>query len=415
MQIIVFAIPLFFLLMGIELIMIRLGATGEYRLNDAISNISCGIVQQVIGVLLKAFLVSTYIYIFETLEWHIFRIPTNIWTGLILFVVIDFIYYWFHRYSHEISFLWGAHVVHHQSEEYNLSVALRQSAFQQLFSWFFYLPLVFIGFHPALVLTVNLLQTLYQFWIHTESIRKMGFLEWFMNTPSHHRVHHGINPKYIDKNHAGTFIIWDRMFGTFEPEVEEVVYGTVKPLNTWDPIWANFDYYKQTFITMKSIKGVGNKLLVWVKKPGWRPKDQGGQLIVPEVTRAERPKYKTSSKPGLNVYILFQFGLMIVGATAWLANTNFMGYGVQLISSSLILASVFSLAGLFEKRPGALLLEYFRLLLIPIIVIYFFYNGGQAYIMLGALGLIALVSMIWLSAYAKDFFTVNSTEETNEV
>ena len=152
-----------------------------------------------------------------------------------LFLGVDCAYYWFHRIAHEYNAPWAGHVVHHSSEDYNLAVALRQGTFQGLFSWVFYLPLALLGFPPAWFAAMTSFDLLYQFWIHTRAIGKLGPLEWVLNTPSHHRVHHARNPKYLDKNYAGTLIIWDRMFGTFQAEEEEPVYGLTKPLEQLEP------------------------------------------------------------------------------------------------------------------------------------------------------------------------------------
>jgi len=138
---------------------------------------------------------------------------------------------------------WATHIAHHQSEEYNLSVALRQGVFQGFFFNFFYLPLAFLGFPPVVYIVCSQINTIYQFWIHTRTVGKLGFLERFMHTPSHHRVHHGRDAKYIDRNHAGVFIIWDKMFGTFQEEEEEPNYGLVSPLQSWNPVWGQVHYF----------------------------------------------------------------------------------------------------------------------------------------------------------------------------
>jgi alkylglycerol monooxygenase len=197
------SIPIFFILIGIELVYSYVKKVQYYRLNDSISNLSQGIGQQLIGIFMKTILFFGYTYLYE--HARIFDIPTNIFIWVILFLGVDFLYYWFHRMSHQVNALWAAHVVHHQSEEYNYTVALRQSWFQSWFSWIFYLPLAIIGFDPMLFLTLVAFNTLYQFWIHTKMIGQLGWLEYIINTPSHHRVHHGSNPKYIDKNHGGNF------------------------------------------------------------------------------------------------------------------------------------------------------------------------------------------------------------------
>ncbi|RLD17506.1 MAG: sterol desaturase family protein, partial [Bacteroidetes bacterium] len=163
MNYIILSIPIFFILIGVELLVSKLQHSGLYRFNDAVSNISCGVMQQIVGVLAKTVMIVGYIYLYD--HFRLFELPATWWIYVLLFIGVDFFYYWFHRLSHEINILWGAHIVHHQSEEYNLSVALRQSTFQGFFSIVFYLPLAIIGFNPIAFVTINAFQTLYQFWI----------------------------------------------------------------------------------------------------------------------------------------------------------------------------------------------------------------------------------------------------------
>lgn len=233
MDYIALSIPVFFVLMGAELAWSAWTGRKVYRFNDYITNLGCGIGSQIVGAFTKALIFAAYLFVFD--HWRMFTLPTNALTWVLAFLFVDFFYYWFHRSSHEVNAFWAAHIVHHQSEEYNLSVALRQSWFQGFISWAFYLPMAFLGFHPLTIVTVGAFNTLYQFWIHTKAIRTLGPLEWILNTPSHHRVHHGSDPKYIDRNHAGTLIIWDKLFGTFQREEEEPVYGITKPLSSWNP------------------------------------------------------------------------------------------------------------------------------------------------------------------------------------
>src|SRR5687767_8322412 len=242
MELIALAIPVFFLLIGVEVLFAHRQQRRFYRLNDAITDLSCGVLDQVLGVFTQAAVFAAYIAIWQ--RFRLAEVPTGaVWAWVVCFLGVDFLYYWFHRVSHESNLPWGAHIVHHSSEEFNLAVALRQGAFQPFFSWLFYLPLAWIGFPPAMLLVCSSLDTLYQFWIHTRAIDRLGPLEWVFNTPSHHRVHHGCNPRYIDKNYAGTLIVWDRMFGSFEPEQEEVVYGVTKPVRSWNPLWVHFAHW----------------------------------------------------------------------------------------------------------------------------------------------------------------------------
>ena len=204
--------------------------------------------------------------------------------AIVLFLGVDCAYYWFHRIAHEYNAPWAGHVVHHSSEDYNLAVALRQGTFQGVFSWVFYLPLALLGYPPAWFAAMSSFDTLYQFWIHTRLIGKLGPLEWVLNTPSHHRVHHGRNPKYLDKNYAGTLIIWDRMFGTFQAEEEEPVYGLTKPLNSWNPLWANLHVWRDLCRDAWLAPRWVDKLRIWFMPQGWRPEGLAGQ---PGCTRGD--------------------------------------------------------------------------------------------------------------------------------
>lgn len=225
---IVLSIPVFFVLNGIELLVERFTQHKLYRLPDAISNISCGITSQLSGLFLKIFGIGVYQFLFEKFAFFT-RDNTTWWYWVALFLLVDFAYYWAHRMSHEVNLFWGGHVVHHQSEEYNLSVALRQSSLQVVWTFAFNLPIALLGFQTLDFVLVAAFNTLYQFWIHTETIGKLPrWIEFIFNTPSHHRLHHGRNPKYIDKNHAGSLIIWDRIFGTFQKKEEKLVLRASK-------------------------------------------------------------------------------------------------------------------------------------------------------------------------------------------
>ncbi len=238
---IVLSIPIFFILIGIELLVERFSQRKLYRLPDAIANLSCGITSQLSGLFLRIFVIGIYQFLFENFALFTLEKTWLYWLALVL--LVDFAYYWAHRMSHEINLFWGGHVVHHQSEDYNLSVALRQSSLQVVWTFAFSLPIAFLGFDTWDFALISAFNTLYQFWIHTEAINKLPkWVEFIFNTPSHHRVHHGRDPKYIDKNHAGSLIIWDRIFGTFQPEEEKPTYGITKPINSWNPICANVSH-----------------------------------------------------------------------------------------------------------------------------------------------------------------------------
>ncbi len=404
-NLIIYSIPVFFLLIGVEILIDKLKHTGYYRLNDAISNMNAGITEQVTGAFLKAFVVGIYAWLF--LHFRFFTIPSKVFTWVILFLGVDFFYYWFHRLAHEINFLWGGHVVHHQSEEYNLSVALRQGAFQKFGSFAFYLPLALIGFDPVMFIVVSQVQTLYQFWIHTKTINKFPApIEFIFNTPSHHRVHHGRNPEYIDKNHGGTLIIWDRMFGTFREEKNEVIYGITKPLNTWNPLRAQLDFWKDLFRDLSHTHTFSDKLKLIFLPPGWYPKELGGPQKPPDVTGSTAVKFNTTIPVGLNYYVLVQF-ILILGITSFfLFSFDAFDRMTQIIYSAVILYSITCLGVLLEKRSWSFTAELVRLTSYPVIFLLLVAGDHlQSYyfIDLYILIFISLVSLIFFIPFRKTF------------
>ncbi len=363
MKLIVASIPLFFILIGIEIVAARLLDRKVYRFADSFSDLGCGMIEQLLGVLVKASLFAAYLGIYANVR--IFDLPENSWVVFsVCFLAVDFLYYWFHRKSHEVGAFWAAHSVHHQSEEYNLSVALRQGSFQSFFSWVFYLPLALLGFPPAVFITCSALNTLYQFWIHTRLIGKLGPLEWVLNTPSHHRVHHGRNPRYIDRNHAGVLIIWDRMFGTFVPETDEPVYGVVKPLSSVNPLWANFATWKELFAVSRRASNIKDRLTPFLAPPGWRPASQGGPIKPPEVIRSLEHTADPSPSVGLSAYVFIQFTLLLILTAAALSRAQALGTILFITLALIVVLSLVVLSGLLESRGWARALEAARVLLL---------------------------------------------------
>jgi len=354
------SVPIFFLLIGIELAYDFYKKLKYYRFNDSISNLSQGIGSQVTGLFMKTALFFGYKFIFE--HWRLLDFLNSIWVWIVLFIGVDFFYYWFHRMSHQINALWAAHIVHHQSEEYNLTVALRQSWFQSWFSWVFYLPLAFIGFDPLMFLTLSAFNTLYQFWIHTRAIKSMGFLEHIINTPSHHRVHHGSNPKYIDKNHAGTLIIWDKLFGTFQKEEEDVYYGITTPLASWNPVWANVHYWVELWNNAKKSDTIIDKINVFIKPPGWFPSKLGGFKYAPEIDIENYKKFDTSYNLTLILYVFFQFIIALTIGSILLFLYMKMEMPLVIFMAVFTIATLLSCGGLLENKPWLRYFEYARLI-----------------------------------------------------
>ena len=264
-----YAIPFFIVTVILEIILTIKIKLDEYEFKDTGTSILMGLGNVFIGLFTKGIVLGVFLFLYQ---YRFFTIPFAWWSWLILLFAEDLCYYWFHRISHESRLFWASHVVHHSSQKYNLSTALRQTWSGSFYSFVFWIPLLLIGFHPIMVMTQMAISLIYQYWIHTELIKKMpNRFEAIFNTPSHHRVHHATNPQYLDRNHAGIFIIWDKLFGTFEPEVEKPVYGLVKNIETYNPIkiafleWVNmfrdFSFSKTSFL---------NKVKYLIKPPGWK-------------------------------------------------------------------------------------------------------------------------------------------------
>lgn len=269
-DLILYAIPFFIVTLILEIIITNKKKMNSYTLKDASASISMGLGNVFLNIFAKVIVFSALTYVY--LNFRFFTIPFVWWTWILIFLADDFAYYWFHRISHENRFFWASHIIHHSSQKYNLSTALRQTWSGSFMSFIFWLWLPLLGFHPVMILAQMSISLIYQYWIHTELIDKMP--KWFeavFNTPSHHRVHHGSNPQYLDRNHAGILIIWDKFFGTFEPEIEKPVYGLVSNIQTFNPVkiafleWVNM--FKDVFSSNTSIK---NKLKYLLKPPGWK-------------------------------------------------------------------------------------------------------------------------------------------------
>lgn len=254
----VIAIPFFALTILFEVWYNARQNTKEYERTDAITNIALGFGSVAFGAVFGIIQAFGYELFYSFTPY---QMPMNtIWAWVLLVFIDDFLYYWFHRFSHESRFLWNFHVVHHSSEYYNLSVAVRQSWFGGLAHWIFYIPMGFLGFPYWAFLFVHGLNLIYQYWIHTQFIGKLGWFELFFNTPSQHRVHHAVNPDYLDKNYAGIFCIWDRMFGTFTEETEKPRYGIIKPIKSFNLLWINTHAWVEMWEAMKEKKTLLGKL-----------------------------------------------------------------------------------------------------------------------------------------------------------
>ena len=370
MDLIALAVPFFLLALIIELVVDRYRRTGYYRANDAINSLSAGTLSTTIGYFTKflpliawGFVLQNFALIDMPLDWFDAS-PRGIALWVTAAVAWDFCYYWFHRFSHEVSVLWAAHAVHHQSEDYNLSTALRQTSTGFIFGWIFYLPLFVIGFPLEILITVNAVNLIYQFWVHTQHVRRMGVLDYILVTPSNHRVHHAQNERYIDKNYGGMFILWDRMFGTFEDERDDdpVVFGVRKPLSNWNPFWANLQVYDYLLFDARHARRWRDKIGVWFRRTGWRPADVEARFPKARADLVHFEKFDPEIGRAMRWYVMAQF-LVAVGLTLGIAQ-RFASEGPAgvIVLCLMLWAQLYTLGLLNEGRRNAVTWELIRLL-----------------------------------------------------
>lgn len=267
-----YVFPAFVLLLALEAVATRSRrapggrAIRGYEARDAVASVAMGLGNVVISLGTKIVVLAAYTGLYQ---FRVFELGNVWWVWVLAFVGDDFCYYWFHRASHEVRFLWAAHENHHSSRYYNLSTALRQSWTTPITSPVFWAPLALLGIPPAMIFTAMAVSLVYQFWLHTELIGTLGPLEWVFNTPSHHRVHHGRNVQYLDRNHGGILIVWDRLFGTFEPEGEPVDYGLTKNIETFHPVRIAFHEWRTMFREVARAGTLGAALGAIFAPPGW--------------------------------------------------------------------------------------------------------------------------------------------------
>ncbi|XP_069816709.1 alkylglycerol monooxygenase [Dendropsophus ebraccatus] len=349
----------FLVMLALEMVASWVSKGRPLRVNDGLTSLSAGVMSRLPDVVFRGVEVTTYIYVWT--HYRIAELPWDSpWTWWLTFLGVDFGYYWFHRMAHEVNIVWAGHQTHHSSEDYNLTTALRQSFLQKYFSWMVYWPMAF--FIPPSVFAVHLqFNLLYQFWIHTEFINNLGPLELILNTPSHHRVHHGRNPYCIDSNYGGTLIIWDRIFGTFVPEKEKVVYGLTHPINTFEPFNVQLQHCIYIWKTFWSTPGFFNKLSVIFKGPGWGPGKPrlGLPEELPTVTGDEKP-YDPQLSGFLQIYGTIHFFLLLAVYQHMFEAKFILSQTVILVRILYILLTLTALGYLMEKRPKAAILEFFR-------------------------------------------------------
>jgi sterol desaturase/sphingolipid hydroxylase (fatty acid hydroxylase superfamily) len=358
-KILIIAMPLFLLLVLFEKWYGWRKGNDTVRTMDMISSLSSGVTNSTKDVLGLSIAIISYSWMVEHLT--IYKVQSSWLLYVIAFLALDFAGYWVHRLAHTVNFFWNNHIVHHSSEEFNLACALRQSisVYFRIYA-FLLIPAAIFGVPQQVIAVVAPLHLFAQFWYHTQHIHKMGWLEYIIVTPAHHRVHHAINPEYLDKNYGQIFIFWDRMFGTFQEESPAIpaVYGVTRPVRTWNPIKINFMHLWLLMQDAWHTKSWKDKLRVWLMPLGWRPADVIEKYPVYKIEDVYHfEKYDTPAPKGMIIYLWIQlFCLLLIvsylfGNVASIGLTNMMYYGL------FIFAQVYALTEFMDRNPRALIYE----------------------------------------------------------
>ncbi len=352
-QIIVLATPIFLALIALEWFVGWRRGRNTYRWNDALNSIGLGILSQVTGVFGRLLRIGIYVALYQHVAlWTLDAGAWWVWVfGLVAY---DFCYYWNHRLGHTCALFWAAHVVHHSSEDYNLATALRQTSSGFLFGWIFYLPMAVLGVPPLVFATVGLIDLLYQFWVHTQQIGRLGAFDRWFCSPSNHRVHHAVNDRYLDKNYGGIWVVWDRLFGSFveEDDREPIVYGTRAPLRSWNPLWANLEVYAALARDSWHTRAWADKLRVWFGPPGWRPADRIAADPRPAFS-LQRPRYDPPVARGAQALAIVVFGGVLASTTAFLWNAHLLSGLQQVAGAAAIWGGLMLVGALMTPRAPA--------------------------------------------------------------
>lgn len=394
------AIPAFMVLMLTELIYGYAVGKQTYVFMDTISSLSSGLTNILKDTLGLVVILVSYPWLSQQLA--ITQIEADLWLYLTAFICIDFASYWSHRLNHKINFFWNQHIIHHSSEEFNMACALRQSISNILgYGALFMIPAAVLGIPREVIAILAPLHLFGQFWYHTKHIGKLGWLEYIIVTPSQHRVHHAINPIYIDKNLSAIFCVWDRMFGTFQEELDDEppVYGVLKPVQSWNPLWINFQHLWGLALDAWHTKRWRDKFRLWLMPTGWRPEDvkQSHPKVIADVTQQQKyaPHYNLSiaywalfhfcATMGLLLLMLYHFGdLSSLHATA---------IGVALF------AAIFGYTSVMDQYKWSIGFEWFRIAISFVVLQWvlstispILYWAWMGYLVVSSL---ALVSILW--------------------
>jgi len=361
-----FAIPLFVGFILLEYAIAKKKGLKYFNLHNSIANVSIGVAERLCDV----FVAGLFYFVYDKVQkkYGLFHIGNGVFIWILLFIATDFIWYWYHRLGHEINIFWMAHIVHHQSEDYNLTVSARITVLQAIFRHGFWLVLPFIGFNAGMITAILLVHGLYPFFIHTRLIGKLGILEYILVTPSHHRVHHASNEKYLDKNYGDVLIIWDKLFGTFVKEDEEAIYGLTKPLNTYSFLWQHFHFFIELWLAVKGTKGFIPKVKILFSKP---EKIDASLRDIAEAMFNIHQNQTTIEKP-LNKYVVGQMVALLITLSTFILFEKYFSIKIKIAFSLVTILTLINCGAIMEQKRWVFYMEYIRLAVILYLPFYSF-------------------------------------------
>lgn len=382
-----FAIPAFFLFVWLEYkIAARKKMKNVFKYESSISNISIGIAERLLNLFITGSFYQLFVFIYE--NYRLFTLPNTWWIWIVMLLATDFVWYWYHRLGHEINIFWGAHIVHHQSEEFNYTVAARITTLQAIVRNVFWCVLPFVGFHPNLVMAILVVHGVYSFFTHTQVIGKLGWLEHIFITPSLHGVHHASDEKYLDKNYGDVFVFWDKLFGTFQAEEEKPHYGLTHPIKSYSFLWQHFHYYLELYEAAKRQNTIKGKLKIYFGSPAVMDQDIRPIIEKKWLSKNKKDGYHFEFKTYLNVQIVVAFSTM-------LAMTYFYHHLDTLTlftGTAFVLITLINIGAQLEQKRWVPYLEHIRFLIFSLFIIY---ESGYYYLLVFPFILILIIERVF--------------------
>ncbi|WP_216854412.1 sterol desaturase family protein [Pedobacter panaciterrae] len=382
-----FAIPAFFVFLFLEYgIAVKLKKAHLFKYESSISNLSIGIAERLLNLFISASFYSLFFWIYT--NYALFSIPNVWWVWVLLILVTDLVWYWYHRLGHEVNILWAAHIVHHQSEEFNFTVSARITVFQALIRNLFWCVIPLLGFHPTMVIAILVVHGAYSFFTHTQLIRNLGWLEYILVTPSIHGVHHASDEKYLDKNYGDVFVFWDKIFGTFQREEEPPKYGLTHPVKSYSFLWQHFHYYLEILAACKKVPEVKTKLKIIFGHPSRLDQEIRPMLEKRYLQHKASSSYRFKFRGYLNIQIIVSVILLtfITGLYPYFETVD------KLFIVMFVLLTLINCGALMEQRKWIYYLEYTRLLTV---FIYVFWKSDHMELLLPLVVLLFIAEQLF--------------------